>query len=54
MIQTAMGEFSFYPTEKSKRQALSSIDLRGAIDRTLPHTMDSLISSLVADLRLPE
>ena len=42
-----------YPTEKSKRQALSSIDLRGAVDRTLHHTMDSLISSLVADLRLP-
>ena len=42
-----------YPTEKSKRQALSSIDLRGAVDRTLHHTMDSLISSLVADLRRP-
>ena len=42
-----------YPTEKSKRQALSSIDLRGAVDRTLHHTMDSLISSLVADFRLP-
>ena len=42
-----------YPTEKSKRQALSSTDLRGAIDRTLHHTMDSLISSLIADLRLP-
>ena len=42
-----------YPTEKSRRQALSSIDLRGAVDRTLHHTMESLISSLVADLRLP-
>ena len=42
-----------YPTERSRRQALSSIDLRGAVDRTLHHTMDSLISSLVADLRLP-
>ena len=42
-----------YPTERSKRQALSSIDLRGAVDRTLHHTMDSLISSLIADLRLP-
>ena len=42
-----------YPTEKSRRQSLSSIELRGAVDRTLHHTMDSLISSLVADLRLP-
>jgi len=42
-----------YPTEKSRMQALSSIDLQGAVDRTLHHTIESLISSLVADLRLP-
>ena len=42
-----------YPTERSRSQSLSSIELRGAVDRTLHHTMDSLISSLVADLRLP-
>ena len=42
-----------YATEKSRRQALSSIDLNGAVDRTLHHTMESLISSLIADLRLP-
>lgn len=42
-----------YPTEKSRMQALSSIDLQGAVDRTLHHTIKSLISSLVADLRLP-
>ena len=42
-----------YPTEKSRMQALSSIDLQGAVDRTLHHTIESLIPSLVADLRLP-
>jgi len=42
-----------YPSEKSRTQALSSIELNGAIDRTLHHTVESLISSLVADLRLP-
>ena len=42
-----------YPSEKSRIQTLSSIELSGAIDRTLHHTIESLISSLVADLRLP-
>ncbi len=42
-----------YPTEKSRMQVLSSIDLRGAVDRTLHHTIESLIHSLVTDLRLP-
>ena len=42
-----------YPTEKSRMQLLSSIGLRGAVDRTLHHTIESLISSLVADLRMP-
>ncbi len=42
-----------YPTEKSRMQTLSSVGLRGAVDRTLHHTIDSLISSLVADLRMP-
>ena len=42
-----------YPTEKSRMQLLSSIGLGGAVDRTLHHTIDSLISSLVADLRMP-
>ncbi len=42
-----------YPTEKSRMQVLSSIDLQGAVDRTLHHTIESLIHSLVTDLRLP-
>ena len=42
-----------YPTEKSRMQLLSSIGLQGAVDRTLHHTIESLISSLVADLRMP-
>lgn len=42
-----------YPTEESLKQTLSMIDEKGAIDRTLHHTIDSLKSSLVADLRLP-
>ncbi len=42
-----------YPTENSRRQALSSIGLHGGVDRTLHHTMESLLSSLIADLRLP-
>ena len=42
-----------YPTEKSRMQTLSSIGLRGAVDRTLHHTIESLISSLVADFRMP-
>ena len=42
-----------YPTEKSRMQILSSTGLRGAVDRTLHHTIESLISSLVADLRMP-
>jgi len=42
-----------YPTEKSRMQLLSSIGLRGAVDRTLHHTIESLISSMVADLRMP-
>ncbi|MEC9263894.1 MAG: hypothetical protein VYD23_02200, partial [Candidatus Thermoplasmatota archaeon] len=42
-----------YPSEESRRQTLSEIDEIGAIDRTLHHTIESLKSSLVADLRLP-
>ena len=42
-----------YPNENSRRQALSNLETNAAIDGTLHHTMDSLISSLVADLRLP-
>ena len=42
-----------YPTEKSRMQLLSSLGLRGAVDGTLHHTIESLISSLVADLRMP-
>ena len=42
-----------YPTQKSKSQTISSIGLQGAIDQTLHHTMDSLITSLVADFRMP-
>ncbi len=42
-----------YPSEESRRQSLSEIDEKGAVDRTLHHTIESLKSSLVADLRLP-
>lgn len=42
-----------YPNENTRRQALSEIGLRGAVDRTLHHTIESLIGSLIADLRLP-
>jgi len=44
---------TIYPTEKSRMQLLSTIGLRGAVDQTLHHTIESLISSLVADLRMP-
>ena len=42
-----------YPTEESRKQALAGIPSSQAVDRTLHHTIDSLKSSLVADLRLP-
>ena len=42
-----------YPNENSRRQTLSSFDDDCAVDSTLHHTMDSLISTMVADLRLP-
>ncbi len=42
-----------YPNENTRKQVLSGIGLGRAVDRTLHHTIDSLISSLVADVRLP-
>ena len=42
-----------YPTEESRKQALAEMPSSQAIDSTLHHTIDSLKSSLVADLRLP-
>ena len=42
-----------YPTEESRKQALAGMPSSQAIDSTLHHTIDSLKSSLVADLRLP-
>ena len=42
-----------YPTEESRKQALARMPSSQAIDSTLHHTIDSLKSSLVADLRLP-
>ena len=42
-----------YPTEDSRKQALAQMPSDRAIDSTLHHTIDSLKSSLVADLRLP-
>jgi len=43
-----------YPTEESRRQTMSLLDGAGtAVDRTLHHTVESLKSSLVSDLRLP-
>nr|MCS5529717.1 hypothetical protein [Candidatus Poseidoniales archaeon] len=42
-----------YPTEESRKQALAQMPPDRAIDSTLHHTIDSLKSSLVADLRLP-
>ena len=42
-----------YPTEESRKQVLAGMPSSQAIDSTLHHTIDSLKSSLVADLRLP-
>ena len=42
-----------YPTETSRRQALSEIQSGHAVDKTLHHTIASLRSSLLADLRVP-
>ena len=42
-----------YPTEESRKQALAEMPSSQAIDSTLHHTIDSLKSSLVADLRFP-
>lgn len=42
-----------YPTEESRKQALAVMPSGQAIDSTLHHTIDSLKSSLIADLRLP-
>ena len=42
-----------YPNENTRKQVISGIGVGGAVDRTLHHTIDSLINSLVADLRLP-
>ena len=42
-----------YPNENSREQILSELGIAGAVDTTLHHTVESLISSLVADLRLP-
>ena len=42
-----------YPTESSRRQALSEILGNHAVDKTLHHTIASLRSSLLADLRVP-
>ena len=42
-----------YPNEESRKQTLARMPPDWAIDSTLHHTLDSLRSSLVADLRLP-
>lgn len=42
-----------YPTETSRRQTLSEIQNGHAVDKTLHHTIASLRSSLLADLRVP-
>ena len=42
-----------YPTESSRRQVLSEILASHAVDKTLHQTIDSLRSSLLADLRVP-
>ena len=42
-----------YPTEESRKQVLAGMPSSQAIDSTLHHTIDSLKSSLIADLRLP-
>ena len=42
-----------YPNETSRREMLSILELEGAVDTTLHHTIDSLTSSLLADFRLP-
>ena len=40
-----------YPNDESRKQALAEMPINQAIDSTLHHTIDSLKSSLVADLR---
>ena len=42
-----------YPTETSRRQSISKIQDGHALDKTLHHTIASLRSSLLADLRVP-
>ena len=42
-----------YPTESSRRQTLSEILATHAVDKTLHQTIDSLRTSLLADLRVP-
>ena len=42
-----------YPNENSRNEAFEKMGLSGAIERTLHHTIDSLISSLTADFRIP-
>ncbi len=42
-----------YPTESSRRQTLSETLGNHAVDKTLHHTIASLRSSLLADLRIP-
>ena len=43
-----------YPNEESKREIMARLsDIGFAFDRTLHHTLDSLKSSLMNDLRLP-
>jgi len=42
-----------YPTETSRRQSISKIQGGHALDKTLHHTIASLRSSLLADLRVP-
>lgn len=42
-----------YPNEESRKQIISEMPSGQAFDRTLHHTISSLMSSLVADLRLP-
>ena len=45
---------TIYPNEDSRREQMSRLsDIGFAFDRTLHHTLDSLKSSLMADLRMP-
>ena len=45
---------TIYANENSRRQQMSMLsDIGFAFDRTLHHTLESLKSSLMADLRIP-